>query len=736
MSVELRKHMDSIYVFKDDICLSKVLCYASPEYYSDFSKAGIHTVTWNIPLGWVGPKKFNFDATDKVIEDYLSIDPNIMILPRIIFPGNNRDWWCEAHPEELVVLSNGELGSGHSSASLVWLEEASSALSNFIRHVENSHYSSNIIGYHICDGHFSEWFSWDSANFEKDVHALRWVCQPGKTPVECSTPWPDYSKPMLKAFREWVRRKYDGDLEELRRSWKKRDIDFSTITIPTKLERLSAEILTIRDPASQMNVIDYEMCFQDTHSDLILNLCKVAKSETSKLVGVFYGYIWLGFFRGFYMQNAGHLALSKILRSPYVDFLASPYDYENRVLGGACYSQSVPESAFLHGKMFFTEVDPKTFLTDPGLKWHHLEHFAPRTAEETVELLKRDYSYVQSMGMGMWWTDLFNQGWYHHENIIEALGKLRKIEERLSSFSQKSNSEIAVILDERSLLYERPCQNMAMALRNVQRQWELAFIGAPFDTYLQSDLSNPEFDAKRYKLFIFMNNVFVGKNERRSIDQLIKKDGKVVVWQWAPGLISDEGVSIDNMQQITGMKIDYEKKEGHTHIDIINYQHPITKDLPVGHCFGPELSRWHMMLFKESGFIEDDPTFVSCPLFYCPDTEATILGRLNPSDKPGFCIREFNSWTSIYIAIPYISKQVLRNIARFAGVHIYTDGEDLVYANRHFLSISPRLSGRRIIKLSKPMTVTDLWNGEKVCEEAKSFDIDVRANVTYMYLLE
>jgi hypothetical protein len=390
----------------------------------------------------------------------------------------------------------------------------------------------------------------------------------------------------------------------------------------------------------------------------------------------------------------------------------------------------------MHGKMFFTEVDPKTFLTDPGLKWHHMEHFMPRNQEETVELLKRDYSYVQSTGTGMWWTDLLNQGWYHHENITETLSKLREVEERLSGFDQESNREIAVILDERGLAYERPCQNMAMALRNVQRQWELAFIGAPFDAYLQSDLSDSNFDADRYKLFIFMNNVFISKDERKNIDRLIKRGKKVVLWQWAPGIISDDGFDVGNIQQITGIKVDYEEREARTHIDIINYRHPITRGLPFGHAFGPEISRWHLVLFKESGFIEDDPTFTVGPLFYCSDPESTTLGRLNVNDKPGFCVKQFDSWTSIYVAVPYVSKQVLRNVAKFAGVHLYTDGEDLVYANNHFLSICPRLSGRRTIKLPRTATVTDLWRNEKVAEGVSSFEIEVKANTTYMYLLE
>lgn len=733
---EVKKHRGAVRLFKEGEAIPSTICYAGPKHYHDFKDAGIRIVTWNIPLGWVGDGIFDYGESDELIGEYLSTDPDISILPRITFPGNGRDWWCASHPGELVVLSNGEFGSGHSSASRIWLSEASDALSNFIRHVEKSNYAHNVLGYHICDGHFSEWFAWDSANFERDVHALRWVCEPNKGAFECPVPWPDYSEPMLEAFRNWLRKKYAGDADRLRKAWNRKELDFANIAIPTKQERISSNYFAIRDPSEQMNAIDYDLCFQDVHTDAMLGLCKTAKSSTEKLIGVFYGYTWTGFFRGFYMQNAGHLALHKVLRSPYVDFLASPCDYENRILGGATYSQSVPESVTLHGKLFFSEVDPKTHRTDPDLKWHHLEDFRPRTVEGTVELLKRSYAHSHAMGMGMWWMDLFNRGWYHDDEIIRALKRLREIDEGLLGRDQASNREIAVVLDERGLMYERACQNMAISLRSVQRQWEFAFIGAPFDTYLQSDLMDPSFKGEGYKLFIFVNNVFFTGDEVERIGHLIKKGGKVAIWEWAPGLISDEGLGIENMRQLTGINIDREGVEGHAHIDIVNYEHPITEGLPLGHCFGPEISRWHLALLKESGFIEDDPSYRVGPLFHSSDPEAIALGMLGSIGKVGFCVKRSHDWTSIFVATPYVSKDVLRNIAKFAGVHLYTDCGDLVYSNEHFLAICPRVDGKRAIRLPKPKGVTDLWTNERVVETTKGFEMDLKANRTYMYLLE
>jgi hypothetical protein len=541
---------------------------------------------------------------------------------------------------------------------------------------------------------------------------------------------------MVEAFRSWLRKKYGGDVEALRRSWGDPDVDFSTATIPSRIERAWSEDFLIRDPSKSMKAIDYDMCFQDVHSDTLLELCKVAKEEVGakKIVGVFYGYIWTGFFRGFYMQNAGHLAFSKVLDSPYIDFIASPYDYDNRGVGGVNFSQSIPETVTIHGKLFFTEFDPKTFLTDPPMKWHHKGHLRPQTLEETVEVLKRDYSYAHAMGIGMWWMDLFNQGWYHHDGIIRAISKLRKIEEQLLDLDHSSNREIAVILDEKSMLYERPCQNLVMSLRSVQRQWELAYVGAPFDTYLQSDLVDQE--IKDYKMYLFLNSVHVTSREAEKIKEIVRRDGKVAVWVWASGLILDNDLSTENIRDLTGIDVNYEKAEARLHIDVTNYDHPITKGLQKFSSFGPELSRWHMVLFKESGFIEDDPAFTIGPIFYSVDPEATVLGRISTNGKPGFVVKEFEDWTSIYVSTPMLSKDILRNIAKFAGVHIYAESGELVYGNKHFLSIYPRIRGKKVISLPEPKTVTDLWNDKPIAENTSRLEIDMKANTTYMYLLE
>jgi hypothetical protein len=208
---KIKNHKGSTTLFIDGKPTDNILCYVSPDYYTDFKKANIHLITWHIPLGWIGPKKYDYTITDEYIENFFSLDPQALFLPRINFPGSFNDWWCQTHLNEMVKLSNGEISYYHSTASKIWRKEAAEALKRFICHVENSKYKDRIIGYHICDGHFQEWFAWGSATFEKEVHKLPYVCGSGNSVEDCSTPFPDYSKPMLNAFRDWLKTKYKNN---------------------------------------------------------------------------------------------------------------------------------------------------------------------------------------------------------------------------------------------------------------------------------------------------------------------------------------------------------------------------------------------------------------------------------------------------------------------------------------------------------------------------------------------
>ena len=108
----------------------------------------------------------------------------------------------------------------------------------------------------------------------------------------------------------------------------------------------------------------------------------------------------------------------------------------------------------------------------------------------------------------------------------------------------------------------------------------------------------------------------------------------------------------------------------------------------------------------------------------------TPLNRtgVGASIKPGF--------RSIYTAAPLVPSLLLRIFARIGGCHIYTNGDDNVYANDNFLAIYSPKGGQRTIKLPKKSTVLDLLDNKTLATDAAEFAYTFKQNETILLRLE
>jgi hypothetical protein len=93
-------------------------------------------------------------------------------------------------------------------------------------------------------------------------------------------------------------------------------------------------------------------------------------------------------------------------------------------------------------------------------------------------------------------------------------------------------------------------------------------------------------------------------------------------------------------------------------------------------------------------------------------------------------------WTSIYSSAPILPAALLRHIARTAGCHIYTDGGDVVYANREFIGIYSPAGGKRTIHLPRRSKVTDLLRDKMLAHDAAVFSVELPPNTTLLLKLD
>ncbi len=685
------------------------------EYIRDFARAGVSILTWGygsvidhcLDMGWKGPGEYDYRDFDRQVEAILDAHSSAYLIPRIAVSAPGK--WLEANPDSRFTHEDGtqpKIGrQGHfltSIASKRWLAAATEALERFIDHVSGSAYVRHIIGYHITGG-VNEWFYSVSE-------------------------YTDHSPAFKEAYGDWLREQYSGDPALLRSAWKISGATFDDPRLPGLEDLLKTDFNLLRDPSMSRWTIDYSRFISESTARALIHLCGVAKRRSAgeSLAGPFYGYVvnaTAGFANGHSPVNWGHQALKQVFEAPEVDFLCAPYPCTFRGAGSYDGSQSVEGSAQLHGKLFFAEVDSPTFVSKPSA-WFMFGKPLP-TAAQSIATLTRDFSHRLTKRRGMWWMDLVpNDGWYHHPDLMRVISRCRHIASRAMRLDISYRPEVAVIFDTDASYYLKPGAELLLPLVHLQDRIGLARMGTTYDIYLHDDLaldSMPE-----YRLYIFINTLYLNNAERDVIKRRIRQEGKTALWIYGPGILSENGLSADTMYDLTGIRLTFRRADFvgslGSRLYLTDFEHPITRELGELPYFGTD---------SRIG-----------PLVYADDPEAQILGRLLPvhataarGEWPGFVIKRFPDWTSIFIGAPNVPAPLLRGIAKYAGCHIYSTSGDIVYANNRFLALHSGRTGVKRIALRSASAVYDAFTERRVAGRTAEIVESIPYGATRLYYL-
>ncbi|HDN18171.1 MAG TPA: hypothetical protein ENF41_03825 [Candidatus Bathyarchaeota archaeon] len=659
--------------------------------------------------------KYDFKLLETELSRLLEADEDSLIMLRIFFEMGGvhhirsikdriasswKDWWRERNPQELEITSGGGRYS-QSYASRSWLQLCQDFLTKLISFLQRSELGQRVFAIIPGAGHTGEWVKESAMEDEAS----------------------DYSEVMRQAFAMWLMQKY-GSLERLRKSWRDPYVHFNKVEIPSPEEMFSSDTFHFRTPDKSCRVIDYFHFLSDLVADDIIALCRTIKEvgEDNILAGVFYGYltelVWCNWFfdqgegrRYTAYQRSGHLSLSKVLSSPYVDFIVSPYSYGYRGIGGDSAPMTLVESVRLHGKLYFLEDDTRTHLFPPGSKYGRA-----RDMSETLSYMLRTFSSALTRNCGLWyadWKSIGRRGPYQDSEIMNLISKLREVGEKSIKLDRKPIGEVAVIVNEKSFIYEQPTRNLDYPLIYLQKLWGFPRAGAPYDLYLLKDL---EEISESYKLFIFLNAYYLSDAERDLVKRTVRRGGKISLWLFGAGMINDD-ISEENMAEVTGIKFKIDWTEWNVRLAVTDCDHPVTQDLAKPISFGTDM---------EVG-----------PIPYVDDEDADILGYIVYSRGmcvPGFAYKNFGDWSSIYIGAPNIPPSLLRSIYRFAGIHIYVDSSDVLYVNRNFLALHAVTGGVKKFHLREKRRIVNAISSEVVAESREFQDL-FRTGETKLYYI-
>lgn len=681
---------------------------ATQETIRAFARNGIHLYSIDAVVNeWRAPHEYDFSETAARLQVVIEADPDALLLLRMGLETHYLpdDWWNKTYPDEVEVLTDGPYGSA-SFASEVWRSQVQAFLRAYIGHLRAVGLYDRVIAYQPATGVCGEWIkSWSSME------------------TACG----DFSAPMRRAFGAWLRRRYHEDVQALRAAWGDADVSFDSAEVPSTEEQRTTTQHLFRDPAREQKTIDYYACYAETSADALLGFCRTIKEETGgdKLTGAFYGYqMELSWNDAFFVDNygglemsevstiqrSGHLGLWKTLRSPDIDFFVSPYTYCFRGIGGDGMPMQPTESLRVHGKLYLLEEDTLMHNNfDPGGRMH------PKN--QSLPIYQRNFAQVVTHGLGVTWLEssLFVEDAQIRDASRRQHARFQQLGTWALELDRSPRSEVAVVLDDESFYYEAIRNGIDVPLIWQQRVISLSRFGAPHDLYLLNDLL--EGRLPEYKLYVFLNPFQLDDQRRAALKEIVCRDGKTALWLYAAGYINPsrrgDAVSPEHMTDLTGLRFGCGGSYWGPFMHITDFAHPVTRGLPQDLFWGT--------------------TRHIAPNFFVDDPDATVLGQIVAGlgrCRAGLALKTFGgddprrAWTSVYCATPNLPAAVLRGIARHAGVHLYSEEGDVLYATRDLLGVHTVAGGPRRFRLPRHAEVVyDLLDDRLIAEDASSFDV-------------
>ncbi len=319
-------------------------------YLRDLGKAGIRVFFLDHYLSWNGPDalerlRFQAELVCRTVPDPW------LILRTCLYPP---DSWMAAHPDELIQREDGTpadtwFGKGkhiQCLASRQWREDQTGELDRFIEWLALQSFVERVIGFFLNAGGTGEWYL--------------------PVPMVADGKTIDHSPAFRIQFSHTLREIYGSD-EALRAAWKSPDATLNAPTIPSAADwtALNLELRhfayyhgegtlmppTVQaafcNPDTEQHVADFYRALNFGSADSIIHFARHLKARTggTKIVGAFYG--------GFGPPSGGvSAAVTRVLDSDAVDFLASPPDYPNRKPGGEAPLHNILDAYRIRNKLY------------------------------------------------------------------------------------------------------------------------------------------------------------------------------------------------------------------------------------------------------------------------------------------------------------------------------------------------------------------------------------------------
>ncbi len=206
-------------------------------------------------------------------------------------------------------------------------------------------------------------------------------------------------------------------------------------------------------------------------------------------------------------------------------------------------------------------------------------------------------------------------------------------------------------------------------------------------------------DLQDFKVYVFLQNAFLGETARRFIREKLQNRQRTLVWVYNSGYVGEAGKSVEAMSDLIGI-------------------HLATDDKPARRT----------MIMDLSGL---QP-------FWVEDPSAVPLARYVETQQVAAARKQQSKWTSIYIgAAQGLSDELLNRIARDAGAYVAGPPGQQINLSGNFASLHALRSGDYVLRLPPGCRkVLEAATGRVLARNTKEFTFPVIAQQTYWFLFQ
>lgn len=687
-------------------------------------------------IGWGAEGAFDYGNFDTVMRRLVEVLPEAWFILRIIIPPpplpKDEQILVSRRPGDTSDAQACQVFDQISLCSETYAAYAPGAMTTIMEHLAALPEARRIIGTVICGAGFE----WNWGNPGGNWGLMMDIC-PAVT----------------REFGRFLERKY-GTVDALRAAWGDPAAEFANPPLPGIEARTHSDIGGFRDPARPRSrwIQDFLDCYNDhptrvltTIFDRLTPVAEAPKSdsrpatsdsratpdEARTFPALFHGVF------GMAVMNTAYSGVQTmpgefrpVLEHRALGFVTCCLSYCDRKAGGvSVYMNAAYHSHTLHGKLAIGEADirPGT-ANDP---WNEA------SLEDGVASMRREFAaMLLCQRQGLWYFDMPG-GWFDRPELLAELGRQQQVGQALLDLPHTNVAETLVVFENRSWKYFGLADH-TLALKTVWSSGnqqllsdmtqdnieKLQRLGAPHDAIVAEDLRWPELPAPGkepeqdapatfYKLLIFPFSFLCDPAMREQIHRRVEA-GATALFLYAAGIVDGETASLENMERLLGMqvRVDGPGVLAATLDTTIAEEYGLAPDQrPIGN---PRTEHFR--------YIIDDPAATPLAQYADGAVAAAMIER--------------GRGRIILSAVPAASVTLYKLAAKLAGVHLYSDTDDALYASGEFLVIHTRTGGDKRLRFPQIVPqITEVFTGEVIARNVSEVTINLPAKSTAVFRL-